>query len=119
MPATCTAFVPSADAIELLVNDHDKIRKLFGDFERLQAARLSEEAERVARRLCAELTIHATLEEEIFYPEARAELEDPAVVNEAKVEHAMEKQLIAQISGGSIHDDKYVARVRVLREYIE
>ncbi|MDB5808854.1 MAG: hemerythrin [Betaproteobacteria bacterium] len=119
MPATRIAYVPSADAIELLVIDHDKIRKLFDDFNRSHAAGLKHEAERIARQVCAELTIHATLEQEIFYPEARAELDDTDLVKQAKVEHAMEQQLIGQIAAGFIDDDKYAAKVRVLRENIE
>src|SRR3954469_11665455 len=119
MPATSTALLPSIDAIELLLTDHNKIRKLFNDFERLHAAGMNREAARVVRQVCSELTIHATLEEEIFYPEARAELAEPDLVNQAKVEHATENQLIAQITAGSIDDPKCLAKIRVLREYME
>jgi hemerythrin-like domain-containing protein len=119
MPASLTVFLPSANAIDLLTTDHDRIRQLFSDFERLHTSGSSQAAERVARRLCNELTVHATLEEEIFYPEARAELGDPDMVKQAKVEHAMDQQLIAQISAGSGRDAKFAAKVRVLRDGIE
>lgn len=64
--------------------------------------------------------MHATVEEELFYPVAREVLgEDEDLVNEANVEHASAKELIAQITAASADEPLYDARVKVLGEYID
>jgi hemerythrin superfamily protein len=64
--------------------------------------------------------VHATIEEEVFYPAAREALgEDADLVDEADIEHASAKELIAQIEGSSPEDDHFDARVKVLGEYID
>jgi hemerythrin superfamily protein len=78
-----------------------------------------EERQALAERICAMLTVHATIEEEIFYPAAReAEVEND-LLDEARVEHASAKDLIAQIQGMGPADDLYDAKVTVLGEYID
>ena len=59
-------------AIALLKRDHDEVARLFGRFERLGPDAKSE-AEEIARRACAALTVHAAIEEELFYPETNLE----------------------------------------------
>ena len=119
MPARRTASKSSIDAIAMLKADHDKVKKLFKQFERLHDDEADEEAEEVARQICNELTIHATVEEEIFYPAVRAAIDDEDLLDEAEVEHTTAKDLIAQIEGSSASDDKYAAKVMVLGEYID
>jgi len=108
----------STDAIAILKADHDKVTKLFEDFERLHEDEADEEAEQVAIQICNELTVHATVEEEIFYPEVREAIDDEDLLDEAEVEHATAKDLIAQILEMTTADGKYAAKVIVLGEYI-
>ena len=97
---------------------HRKVNKLFGDFEK---AKTSEEKAEIARTVCNELTVHATLEEELFYPAVR-EI-DPEkfgdLLDEAKVEHATAKDLIAQIQSMGPDDELFDAKVTVLGEYVK
>ena len=106
------------DAIALLTADHDKVRKLFKSFESLTEAKVDKKVELVAE-ICAELTVHATIEEEIFYPAAREALEEQDLLDEAQVEHASAKELIAQLQDMKPGDEFYDAKVTVLGEYIE
>lgn len=106
-------------AIELLESDHRKVEKLFAQYEEEKEG--DEDTKRpIAERICAELTVHAQVEEEIFYPWLRENLseEDMELVEEAFVEHASAKDLIAQLEGGEI-DEAYDAKVKVLSEYIK
>ena len=109
----------STDAIAILKADHEKVKKLFKEFERLHGEDADDEAEQVAKQICNELTIHATVEEEIFYPAVRAVIDDEDLLDEAEVEHASAKDLIAQIESMTAADDKYAAKVIVLGEYID
>jgi hemerythrin superfamily protein len=104
------------DAIKLLKADHREVAELIEEFE---DADHDEKAE-LARQICTALTVHAQIEEEILYPEAREALdeEDRELVNEADVEHASVKQLIAEIEGGSPEDEHFDARVKVVGEYV-
>ena len=73
----------------------------------------------LARTICQELTVHATIEEEIFYPAVRAAIKDNDLLDEAEVEHASCKELIAQIEASDTSDSKFDAKVTVLGEYID
>jgi hemerythrin superfamily protein len=65
------------------------------------------------------LTVHATIEEELFYPAARENSTEQDLLDEAEVEHASAKDLIAQIEGMDAGDELYDAKVKVLGEYID
>ena len=104
------------DAIALLRADHVAVQALFDQFEK---ARDDAKKIKLAQTICAELTIHTTIEEEIFYPAAREAIRDEDMLDEAEVEHASAKELIAQIESGSPDDDKWEAKVTVLGEYIK
>lgn len=117
-PAKSAAGSTETDAIALLMEDHKKVKKLFKDFEKLSKKDDIEGKVEVAMQICEELTVHATIEEEIFYPAARAAINDDDMLNEAEVEHATAKDLIAQIQEMSGDDEMYDAKVKVLSEYI-
>jgi hemerythrin-like domain-containing protein len=109
-----------AVAIELLESDHRKVEMLFEQYEEEKEG--DEETKRsIAERICKELTAHAQLEEELFYPWLRENLdeEEMEIVEEAYVEHASAKDLIAQIEAGGTIDGAYDAKVKVLQEYIK
>jgi hypothetical protein len=103
------------DAVALLKADHRKVEGLFEQFEK---ARGGDRKKRLAQEICAELTVHTLIEEEIFYPACRGEIEDDTL-DEAYVEHDGAKALIAELEAGSPEDDFYDAKVKVLSEEIK
>jgi len=118
--ATRTRKAATPDAIKLLRADHTEVKKLFTQYEKLAKAEAdAAEREALALDICNKLTVHAQIEEEIFYPACRDALEDQDdLVDEATVEHASAKDLIAQLQSSSPDDDMYDAKVKVLGEYI-
>ena len=107
----------STDAISLLTQDHRKVDKLFKQFESLKDDNGKSE---LVETICIELTVHATVEEEIFYPAARKALGENGkdLLDEAEVEHAGAKDLIAQLREADPGDKFYDAKMTVLAEYI-
>lgn len=102
------------DAIALLKADHRKVEELFEKFE---SARSSAK-QAIAEQICNELKIHATIEEEIFYPALKGKAEEDTL-NEAYVEHDGAKVLINDIMAGGPDDEFYDAKVKVLSEEIK
>ena len=103
------------NAIQLLTEDHRTVEALFEKFEK---ARGEGRKEQLAREICTELKIHAMIEEEIFYPALRGEIDDDDL-DEALVEHDGAKVLINEIEAGGAGDEFYDAKVKVLQEQIE
>lgn len=110
----------SNDAIELLTDDHEKVKGLFEEFDGIAGddSNLEEKAVLV-QQICQELTVHMSIEEEIFYPAARSAIDDDDLLDEAIVEHSSAKDLIEQLAAMKPDDDQYDAKVTVLKEYIE
>ena len=109
----------SPEATRLLADDHDEVNGLFADYRKLvDAGAGGDERAPLAEEICTLLTVHAALEEEIFYPAARAAGIDAGVLDEAEVEHASAKDLIAQIRDMEADAPLYDAKVRVLGEYV-
>jgi hemerythrin superfamily protein len=106
----------SQDAISLLKADHRQVEGWFSEFE---SARSASKKQQLATSICDALTVHTTIEEEIFYPAFLRATEDKDIHHEAVVEHDGAKQLIAQIQGMSPDDDYFDAKVTVLSEMIK
>ena len=106
----------SSDALTLLRNDHKMVQELFQQFEK---TRSGDRKQSLAQQICTELTIHAQIEEELFYPAAREAIRETDLLDEATVEHQSAKDLIAQIEGGGgSRDEMWEAKVKVLGEYV-
>lgn len=103
------------DAIALLKADHRTVEDLFEQFEKASG---DGRKAKIARQICLELTVHAQIEEEIFYPACEGKVEDD-LLKEAYVEHDGAKVLIAEIEAGGPDDEFYEAKVSVLSEQIE
>jgi hemerythrin superfamily protein len=107
----------SPDATTLLRADHKAVTALFEKFEKMNGDGPNKKA--LVERICNELTVHTQIEEEIFYPAARAALKDEDMMDEAQVEHNGAKDLIAQLRSMNPGEDMYDAKVTVLSEYIK
>ena len=103
------------DAIALLKADHRKVEGLFGQFESTTG---KARKEAIAKQICMELTIHTMLEEEIFYPACKDNVEAD-LLDESYVEHDGAKVMVAQIEAGGPDEEFYDAKVKVLSELIE
>lgn len=106
----------SIDAIKLLKDDHKKVDGLFEDFE---ATKSDKKKKSIVDEICKELTIHAQVEEEIFYPAVQNALKDHELVPEAIVEHGSLKELIAAVKGVEPDGDMYDAKIKVMSEYVK
>ena len=116
---TKTGKSASQDAIALLTQDHEDVNALFERYEELVDEEASDEDRKdLAEQICTMLTVHATIEEEIFYPAARDGLDDEKLLDEAEVEHQSATDLIDQILDSEPDDALYDARVKVLGEYV-
>ena len=110
------AKTPKAqEAIALLRADHKAVTMLFEQYE---SARSSTKKKALVEQICTELTVHAQIEEEIFYPQVQVALKDKELIPEAIVEHATLKNLIAQLEASEPDDEFYDAKVKVLSEYV-
>ena len=114
--ARSRAAAQPKDAVAMLKADHTKVSDLFEQFEKSRAASTKK---KLVAQICMELTVHTTLEKEIFYPAVKAALKDHELVPEANVEHAAVKDLIAQVKGLEPDGEMYEARVKVMGEFVK
>jgi hemerythrin superfamily protein len=112
---TAAAAKRPQDAIALLKADHKEAKAMFEQYEKTEG---DDEKQALAMRICKALTVHARIEEEIFYPAAYDALDEDDLLDEAEVEHASAKDLIAQIEASSPAEPLFDAKVKVLGEYI-
>ena len=104
------------EATAMLRADHKLVSELFEDYEKAKSV---DKKRALVARICTELTVHAQIEEEIFYPAVKEALNDDELIPEATVEHASLKDLIAQIEGIEPDGEMYDAKVKVLCEYVK
>jgi hemerythrin superfamily protein len=103
------------DAIALLKEDHRKVEDLFAEFK---SAKGAAKKQKLVEKICAELSGHTVIEEEIFYPACRGKVED-GLLNEGYVEHDGSKVLVAELLASAPNEEFYDAKVKVLSEQIE
>jgi hemerythrin superfamily protein len=103
------------DAIALLKADH---RKVEGLFEKYESTKSDARKKALAEQICLELTVHTKIEEDVFYPACKGEIED-GLWHEAYVEHDGAKVMVAEIEKGNPGDEFYDAKVKVLSEMIK
>ena len=104
------------DAIALLKADHEAVSQLFAEYEKTRSV---PNKKTLVAKICTALSVHAQIEEEIFYPAVKTALKDKLLVPEATVEHASVKDLIAQLKGVEPDGEMYDAKVKVLSEYVK
>jgi hemerythrin superfamily protein len=104
------------DAIAILKADHKAVDELFKQYEK---TRSEVKKTRLVAQICKELSVHAQVEEEIFYPAVKAALKDHELVPEATVEHATLKDLIAQVEGKRPEGEMFDAKIKVMSEYVK
>lgn len=113
---TTAARAKTPDAVSLLRADHKLVAGLFEQFEK---SRSTAKKKQLVAQICLELTVHAQVEEEIFYPEVQAALKDKELVPEARVEHQSIKDLIAAVEGVEPGGEDYDAKVKVMSEWVK
>jgi hemerythrin superfamily protein len=114
--SSSTAKSKMPDAIALLKADHRQVEDWFSEFDKTNSR---SKKQRLAANICEALTVHTTIEEEIFYPAFIEATGDKDMHHEAMVEHAGAKQLIAEIQDMTSDDDYFDAKVTVLSEMIK
>jgi len=106
----------SPDAVDMLKADHKKVKELFSEFEDADSPK---EQKRIADEAMMELKIHTVLEEEIFYPTVRREIDDEdKIMEEADEEHHVAKMLIAELEQMQEDDEHFEAKFTVLAESV-
>lgn len=104
------------DAIALLRADHKAVDALFAEYKK---ARAPSKKKQLVSKICTELSVHAQVEEEIFYPAVKQALKDKELVPQAIVEQATMKDLIAQVEGIEPDGEMFDAKINVLSEYVK
>jgi hypothetical protein len=103
------------NAIAMLKAEHREVDALFKRYEKSKNKSVKA---KLALQICFDLSIHTTIEEELFYPAIKKTV-DPDIYDEAYVEHDGAKGLIAEILAGKPDDAFYDAKVKVLSEQIK
>ena len=115
-PSKSNESTKAKDATVLLRADHKLVGGLFAQYEKTQS---TSKKKHLVDQICTELTVHAQVEEEIFYPAVKEALHDHELVPEATVEHASLKALIAEVEGVEPDGEMFDAKIKVLGEYVK
>jgi hypothetical protein len=107
----------SPSALELLERDHREVEEWFDEYDELKED--DDQKAELAEKICLALKVHAQIEEEIFYPQAREATKDNNLIDEAVVEHATVKNLIGEIEAMEVGEELYDAKMRVLGEMVK
>ncbi len=112
--------MPKQNAIALLKADHAAVKKLFAQEERATKQN-DEKKQSIFDQIKDALTVHATIEEEIFYPAVKKAREEHVKdeVREAYEEHQQIKSLLAQIARITPDDESWDMKIKVLKEDVE
>ena len=111
-----TSAPKAQDATALLRADHKRVSDLFAEYEK---TRSPVRKMALVTKICTELSVHAQVEEEIFYPAVKAALKDKELVPEAIIEQATMKALISQVEGVTPDGEMFDAKIKVLSEYVK
>jgi hemerythrin-like domain-containing protein len=106
------------DAITLLKDDHQKMKKLLTELESTTEQGVKTR-EQLFTKVKEELTVHETIEEEIFYPALKGHPKTKEITLEAYEEHGVVDMVMAEIEGLSYDDEKWGAKFKVMKENIE
>ena len=106
------------DAITLLKNDHDKVKRLLNELESTTERGVKTRQELFAT-IKGELTVHETIEEEIFYPALKSHPKAKDLVLEAYEEHHVVDQVMAELEGLDVSDETWGAKATVMKENVE
>lgn len=107
------------NALVLLRDDHKEVSDMFEKFEKRKDRMNADQKQKLVSEICLALTVHAQIEEEIFYPEVGPEIDDEDLMDEAVVEHQSLKELIAKIEEEGPDGELFDAHVKVLGEYVK
>lgn len=108
------------DAVSLLTNDHAEVKQMFEEYRQLVEGNASEDRRgELAAQICSALTVHAEIEEDVFYPAMRENIQDELLLDQAEVEHDSARELIEQIEAMDPGDALFDAKVLVLGEYVD
>lgn len=114
-PSTTQKTRAAISALDLLEEEHNQVEAFFEEYEALDEVTKKQE---LAVKICMALQVHSRIEEEIFYPAVRSAIEKTELIDEALVEHASAKQLVAEIEAMDAGDELYDAKVKVLGEQV-
>jgi hemerythrin-like domain-containing protein len=108
----------SRSAFDVLEEDHREVEEWFDEYDELKDSDEDRKAD-LAEKICLALKVHAQIEEEIFYPQARQASQDNDLIDEALVEHSTVKNLIGEIEEMEVGEELYDAKIRVLGEMVK
>ena len=106
------------NAFDVLEEDHREVEEWFDEYDELKDSDEDRKAD-LAEKICLALKVHAQIEEEIFYPQAREASQDNDLIDEAVVEHSTVKNLIGEIEEMEVGEELYDAKIRVLGEMVK